>query len=117
MSDDPHSWESFGSPLSKDGNLYPGWIPCTACRQSLKYHIDLKCPFDSTTFRPGQDTVDMILGELRLAEEKLRTPDDWDVITNPGGVLRTRTLEGSIRRYFLAYEVVVDTLLGKLNIE
>ncbi len=96
--------------LSTGGDWYPKWIPCTACHKSLEYHIDKKCPFDSTEFRPDEDTIVMILGEMRAAEHT-RQEVTW------GGKPEEVTLESSIRRYFLAYEVVVDTLIGKLNIE
>lgn len=106
--------DPFGFPLSPGGDLYPKWIPCTACHKSLEYHIDLKCPFDSTVFRPDENTVELILGEMRIADRKRLEEEEAATGQRPRNV---STLEDSIRRYFLAYEVVVDTMLGRLNIE
>jgi len=104
--------------LSTGGDWYPKWIPCTACHKSLEYHIDKKCPFDSTEFRPDEDTIALILGEMRLQDRKLQAEEDgWNYGKDPNMPVKRVTLEDSIRRYFLAYEVVVDTLVGKLNIE
>lgn len=30
----------------------PEWVPCLVCRKPLSVHFDMKCPFDSTEFRP-----------------------------------------------------------------
>ena len=30
----------------------PGWIPCSSCLKPLAAHVGMKCPFDSTEFRP-----------------------------------------------------------------
>lgn len=100
--------------LTTGGDWYPKWIPCTACHRSLEYHIGKKCPFDSTEFRPDENTIEMILGEMRIADRARLDAEEAEHGAKPRNVA---TLEDSIRRYFMAYEVVVDTLLGKLNIE
>jgi hypothetical protein len=100
--------------LSPGGPEFPKWIPCTACSQPLEYHIDKKCPFEATEFRPDEDTIVMILGEMRLADQKRLDAEEAAMGQRPRNV---STLEDSTRRYLLAFEVVVDTLVGRIRHE
>lgn len=118
MSDDPKYFKDVFIQLSPGGTGFPKWIPCTACHQSLEYHIDKKCPFDSTEFRPDENTIELILGELRIADRKRQVDEDaWYYGKDHSRTIEHVTLNDSIRRYFLAYEVVVDTLVGKIHFE
>lgn len=93
------------SAMSSD---IPVWIPCTACNHERQFHVDRKCPFDSTEFRPSDDTVQLILGEMDFADEEHRT----QYVLPKGAIpLHVRKF-----RYLLAFERVVETLTGKLNL-
>lgn len=97
--------------LSSGGPEFPSWIPCTACRQSLKYHIDKKCPFDSTDFRPDETTIELILGEMSYADRKRQADiDSWNYSKDLNAPVKTFSYDEAVRRYFLAFEVVVDKL-------
>ena len=48
----------------------PVWIPCTACHHERQFHVDKKCPFDSTEFRPSDDVVALIMGELEYLNQQ-----------------------------------------------
>lgn len=92
------------SAMSSD---IPGWIPCTACNHERQFHVDRKCPFDSTEFRPSDDMVYLILGEL----EYINHQHEGKGYSLPIGSI---PLEVRKRRYFRAFEIVVDTMVGKL---
>jgi hypothetical protein len=97
--------------LSPGGPVFPSWIPCTACRQPLKYHIDKKCPFDSTDFRPNETTIELILGEMSYADRKRQADiDSWNYSKDLNAPVKTFSYDEAVRHYFMAFEVVVDKL-------
>lgn len=119
MSDEP----LYGAPghpkyafkeLSPGGPHYPKWIPCVACRKSLEYHIGKTCPFDSTEFSPDENTIELILGELRMADRKRQEEEEAAHGSKPRNVT---TRDYAETRYLEAYEVVKDTLSGRIRNE
>lgn len=50
----------------------PGWVPCLVCRKPLSAHFDMKCPFDSTSFRPEDPKLILsALYEMRRIKAEL----------------------------------------------
>ena len=92
------------SAMSSD---IPVWIPCTACNQERRFHVDKKCPFDSTEFRPSDDTVELILGEMEYINHQY----DGNGESLPPGAIPLAVRK---RRYLQAFEIVIDTMAGKL---
>jgi hypothetical protein len=100
--------------LTPGGAQYPKWIPCLACHKSLEAHIDKKCPFDSTNFSPDENTIELILGEIRMADEKRLDAEEAEFGKRPRNI---KTHHDSIQQYLEAYEVVRATLIGSFRNE
>lgn len=96
----------MGSAMFSD---IPTWIPCTTCHYERQFHVDKKCPFDSTEFRPSDDVVDLILGEMEYLNEQY----EGKGYSLPLGAIPLAVRK---RRYLKAFEIVVDTMVGKLNL-
>ena len=81
----------------------PVWIPCTACHHERQFHVDKKCPFDSTEFRPSDDVVALIMGELEYLNSEISTSP------SPGFSPRGRGIVCPWERFPSTYESVATS--------